>query len=216
MSMRVYTAEECPQGSEQWFRLRAGLPTASDFAKVMAKVGPKGGTSHKEYVQRAKYMRLLAGEIITGEPSDPEWLGNRDTERGKEREDEARLLYQLEEDAEIERVGFVMNGNCGCSPDSFVLPSGGLELKDVRPYVQIERLEAGVLPSEYRWQVIGSLLVCEDREWWDFASHSRGLPLFKVRVYRDKVKAELAELRAGIDKFCDERDRLVTWIRSMH
>lgn len=213
--MEVLDAETCPQGSEQWFKAHMGIPTASEFSKVMAKVGPRGGTSDKVYVSRMKYMRALAGEIITGEPREPEWFGNRHTERGKEREDEARNLYAMRHDCDPVRVGFVRNGNCGCSPDSLIGAAGGLELKDVLPAVQIERLQDGTLPSEYRWQVIGSLLVCEDREWWDFASHSRGLPLFEVRTYRDKVKPQLQELREGIDKFCAERDRLVEWIGAM-
>ena len=65
--MEVLDAETCPQGSEQWFKAHMGLPTASEFFKVMAKVGPKGGTTHKEYIQRTQYMRMLAGEILTGE-----------------------------------------------------------------------------------------------------------------------------------------------------
>jgi hypothetical protein len=203
------------QGSAAWFELRKGLPTASEFHKVMAKTGPRGGTSSKEYVMRAGYMRVLAGEIITGEVAEQEWAGNRHTERGKEREDEARALYALMHDVEPERIAFVRNGNCGASPDSFVGDVGGVEIKDALPHRQIERLTDGTLPSEHKWQVIGNLLVCEDREWWDFVSHARGLPPFEKRVYRDKVKAELAELREGIDKFCVERDQLVRWIGTM-
>jgi hypothetical protein len=213
--MEILDAETCPQGSEQWFRAHMGLPTASEFFKVMAKVGPRGGTTHKEYVQRDQYMRMLAGEIFTGEPREVEWFGNRHTERGKEREDEARNLYAMRNDCDPVRLGFVKNGNCGCSPDSFIRDEGGIEIKDVLAHRQIERLKDGALPSEHRWQVIGSLLVCEDREWWDFVSHSRGLPLFVYRVDRAKVADELKQLRDGIDKFCEERDKLVKWIGAM-
>jgi len=203
------------QGSVAWFELHKGLPTASEFFKVMAKVGPKGGTSHKEYVQRAQYLRVLAGEILTGECREKEWFGNRHTERGKAREDEARCLYALDHDVEPARVGFVRNGNCGCSPDSLLDSRNVLEIKDAIAHRQIERLEHGALPSEHRWQVIGALLVCEDAEYADFMSHCRGLPPLYVRVYRDSVKAELAELRAGIDRFCEERDFLVTRVKAM-
>jgi hypothetical protein len=203
------------QGSTAWFELHKGIPTASEFFKVMAKVGPKGGTTHKEYVQRAQYMRVLAGEIVTGECREQEWAGNRHTERGKGREDEARALYAMESGTEPERVAFVRNGNCGASPDSFVGDVGGLEIKDVIAHRQIDRLVCGSLPNEHKWQVIGSLLVCEDREWWDFMSHCRGLPPFIVRTYRDKVKDDLAALRAGIDQFCDERDHLVKWLGAL-
>lgn len=209
----AYQIIDCEQGTEEWHRVRAGLPTASNFSKVMAKAGPKGGTSHKEYVMRAKYMRQLAGEIITGTPEDS-WAGNSHTERGKEREDEARSKYAFIHDVDPVRVGFVRNGNCGCSPDSFV-GDGGLEIKDAIASVQIERLQSGVLPSEYKWQVIGSLLVCDDKAYWDFVSHCRGLPLFEVRVYRDAVQAELKELREGIDRFVAETARLVEWVQAM-
>lgn len=213
--MRVYGLDEIEQGSAAWFEVRKGIPTASQFYKVMAKAGPRGGTSHKEYVQRSQYMRLLAGEIITGEPAEQEWAGNQHTERGKEREDEARAKYAFMHDVEPVRVGFVRNGNCGCSPDSFV-GTGGLEIKDALPHRQIERLQDGTLPSEHRWQVIGSLLVCEDREYWDFVSHCRKLPLFEIRIYRDKVQNELKELREGIDRFVEETQKLVEWIGAMH
>lgn len=213
--MRVYRHDEIEQGSAAWFEVRKGIPTASSFYKVMAKVGPRGGTSGKEYVQRANYMRMLAGEIITGEPAEHEWQGNQHTERGKEREDEARSKYAFLHDVDPVRIGFVRNGNCGCSPDSFV-GTGGLEIKDALPHRQIERLQDGTLPSEHRWQVIGSLLVCEDREYWDFVSHCRGLPLFEIRVYRDKVTQELKDLREGIDRFVEETQRLVEWIGAMH
>lgn len=203
------------QGSEAWFRLHVGIPTASEFYKVMAKVGPRGGTTHKEYVMRAQYLRILAAEVVTGEPRETEWFGNRHTERGKDREDEARALYALDHNIEPTQIGFVRNEVCGCSPDSFVTDVGGLEIKDALPHRQIERLQDGSLPSEHRWQVIGTLHVCEDRDWWDFMSHSRGLPPLYIRTYREQVKAELAELRGGIDRFCSERDALVKWIKAM-
>ncbi len=205
----------CEQRSAEWFALHHGIPTGSEMHKVMAKVGPRGGTTGKEYVQRANYLRMLAGEIVTGEPREVEWFGNRHTDRGKEREDEACALYALDHDCAPELIGFVRNGNFGVSPDRLVGPNP-VEIKDVLAHRQIERLQGGnVLPSEHKWQVLAELLACEEAEYADFMSHSRGLPPFYVRVYRDEVKAELAELRAGINGFCAERDRLVEWIRAM-
>ena len=77
---------DCEQGSEAWFRARMGIPTASEFATVMAK-GRDGGASKT----RAKYMRQLAGEIITGEPMES--YSNGHMERGKEWEPDARDAY---------------------------------------------------------------------------------------------------------------------------
>lgn len=220
----IYSVDECPQGSAEWFEIRKGIPTASEFHKVMAKAGPRGGTSHKEYVQRMKYMRILAGEIITDEPHESEWGGNRHTERGKENEDAARALYAMVNASEPRQVGFIRNGNCGCSPDSLIGDDGGLELKDALPHVQIERLDDGTLPSEHKWQVVGNLLVSE-RDWWDFMSRCRGLPPFIVRIDRDtelvvgketkRVSVLLTELRAGIDRFNAELELMVKRIEAM-
>ena len=67
--MQVF--EDIDQGTPEWFACRAGIPTASKFATVMAK--GEGKT-------RSEYMRRLAGEIITGEPTSQ--FSNAHTERG--------------------------------------------------------------------------------------------------------------------------------------
>lgn len=198
------------QGSEEWRRVRAGLPTASCFHFVIAKKGPRGGTSHKEYVGRTTYMRKLAGEILTGQPMDS--YTNAHMERGKENEDEARDYYAFLRDVEPVRVGFIRNGNCGASPDSLIGDDGGLEIKDCEPHIQIARLEAGTLPPEHRAQVQGNMMV-SGRSWWDFMSHSRGLPQLIVRVERDEEY--ITQLREAVDAFVDELHRLVERIKGM-
>ena len=200
------------QGTDAWFQARAGIPTASEFSKVCAKPGPRGGTSHKEMIGRTKYMRKLAAEIITGEPAEAEWSGNWHTQRGKEREGDARDLYAFLKDVEPEQVGFIRNGNCGCSPDSLIGNDGMLEIKDAIGSVQVERLVSGVLPPEHKAQCYGALMVSE-REWIDFMSHSRGLPPLIIRVYRDEDY--IKSLRADVDKFVEELNNLVEWIRRM-
>jgi hypothetical protein len=201
---------DMPQGSPEWYQARLGIPTASEFSVVMAKQGPRGGTSHKEYVGRTTYLRKLAGEIMTGQPMDS--YSNANMERGKEREDEARALYSMLNESEITRVGFIKNGNCGCSPDSLVGDDGGLEIKDALPHVQIARLLDGHLPAEHKAQVMGSLKIT-GRAWWDFMSHCRGLPPLIVRVQRDEQY--IAELTAAVDAFAAELAQLVEWLRRM-
>jgi len=119
---------DCEQGSELWFQCRAGIPTASEFSTVMAR-GKDGGAS----ITRLKYMRQLAGEILTGEPA-PEGYSNAYMARGHELEDEARSLYAFMRDAEPQRVGFIRNGQKGASPDSLIGDTSGLE-KDQLPVV---------------------------------------------------------------------------------
>lgn len=198
------------QGTDEWRQIRCGLPTASCFSVVMAKKGPRGGTSHREYVGRTTYMRKLAGEVITGQPMDS--YTNAYMERGKANEDEARDYYALLRDVEPTRVGFIRNGNCGASPDSLIGEDGGLEIKDCEPHIQIARLLDGGLPSEHKAQVHGNLMV-SGRQYWDFMSHSRGMPPLIVRVERDEEY--IAELREAVDQFAAELAQLVKWLRAM-
>ena len=82
----------CEQNSRM-VRARMGIPTASQFATVLAK--GEGKT-------RRTYMMKLAGEIITGEPMES--FSNEHTERGHEMEPEARDLYAFQTGAQLERV----------------------------------------------------------------------------------------------------------------
>lgn len=190
----------CEQGSQEWFECRAGIPTASKFATVMAK--GEGKT-------RAKYMRQLAGEIITGEPMES--FSNGHMERGKSMEDEARETYAFINDADVRRVGFIRNGSKGASPDSLVGNDGGLEIKTALPDIQIERLISGKLPPEHKAQVQGNIWIAE-REWWDFVSFWPRLPQLKVRVHRDD--AYISNMAAEIDQFNAELADLVERIRN--
>ncbi len=191
--------DDFDQGSGDWFSVRLGIPTASKFATVMAK--GEGKT-------RSDYMRKLAGEILTGEPMDS--YSNAYMERGTELEDQARQKYAFVEAAELQRVAFLKNGAKGCSPDSLVGDSGGLEIKIAIPSVQIERLERGGLPPEHKAQVQGNLWIAE-REWWDFVSDCPRLPQLKVRVYPDK--AYLKTLADEVERFNDELAAMVERIR---
>lgn len=185
--MKIY---DCPQGSDDWFAARLGIPTASEFKSVLAK--GEGKT-------RRTYMMTLLGERLTGEPAQR--YSNDDMARGKAMEAEARAHYALVHDVEPRLVGFIRNIDVGCSPDSLIGNNGMLEIKTKLPHLQLEVLLAGKLPPEHRAQVQGALWVAE-REWLDFVSYWPKLPLFTVRVTRDEEY--IAKLSDEIDRFNEE------------
>jgi len=192
---------DCQQGEPAWFQARLGIPTASEFSTVMAK--GEGKT-------RKKYMLELAGEILTGEPR--ETYTNQHMERGKIMEDEARDLYAFLKNCEPQRVGFIRNGNAGCSPDSLIGDAGGLEIKTALAHIQIDRLMKNELPPEHKAQVQGSIWIAE-REWWDFSSYCNPkLPLFVKFVQRDN--GYIANLKGEVDRFNDELQAVVERIRN--
>lgn len=195
---------DCDQGGEEWFRVRAGMPTASEFSTVMA--AGKGGGESKT---RRTYMLKLAGEILTGEPM--EHYTNAHMERGKIMEDEARDFYCFTTDAEPQRVGFIINGLKGCSPDSLIDKNGMLEIKTQLPHLLIDTLLKGEFPPEHKAQCQGALWVAE-RDWIDIAIYWPRLPLFMKRAHRDE--AYIAQIAKAVDQFNAELAETIERIRA--
>lgn len=195
---------DCDQGSEAWYRARLGIPTASEFHTVMAKGKEAGSTS----VTRRTYMMKLAGEILTGEPA--EGYSNHHMDRGKEMEAEARETYAFVHDVEPELVGFVRNGDKGCSPDSLVGNDGMLEIKTKLPHLLIPLIIRDNFPPEHKAQCQGALWVAE-REWIDISVYWPKLPPFTKRAYRDE--AYIKTLAAAVDAFNDELHETVEHVR---
>lgn len=191
---------DCEQNSEAWFEARRGLPTASRFSDVLAK--GEGKT-------RRKYMLTLAGEILTGAPAES--YSNGFIDRGHVMEPEARRLYAFMFDAEPQQVGFIRNGDKGCSPDSLLDDAGVLEIKTQKADLLIDTLLKGTFPAEHVAQCQGALWVAE-REWIDIAVYWPGLPLFVKRAHRDE--AYIAKLAAAVKDFNAELADTVERIRS--
>jgi hypothetical protein len=194
---------ECDQGTPEWYRARLGLPTASMFATILAK-GKDGGAS----VTRRTYLNKLAGEIFTGEPAENYTNGHM--ERGQAMEAEARNFYCFMHDAVPQRVGFIVNGNKGCSPDSLLASDGVLEIKTKMAHLAIECILRDEFPAEHKAQCQGALWVAE-REWIDIAVYWPKLPLFVKRAYRDEEY--IRKLAQAVDQFNDELAATVEKLR---
>lgn len=183
------------QGSDAWFSARLGVPTASNFASILAK--GEGKT-------RRTYMLKLASEVITGERAES--FTNEHMERGHAMENDARNLYAFNHDVEPVTVGFMKRGRIGASPDGLIGDDGLLEIKSKLGHIQLDVLDKGKLPSEHVAQVQGQLLV-SGRSWCDFVSYWPKLPLFCIRVERDEKYIEM--LKQALDDFVGEMDEII-------
>lgn len=191
---------DCDQGSPEWFQARMGIPTASEFATVLAK--GEGKT-------RKTYMLKLAGEIISGQPMENYQNGYMD--RGKVMEDEAREFYAYTRQVELVRVGFVRTESAGASPDSLIGNDGGLEIKTALPHLLIELLLKNEFPPAHKAQVQGSLWIT-GREYWDLLVYWPGIPKFVVRAIPDKDY--IANLASEVARFNDELSAILTRVRA--
>jgi hypothetical protein len=196
---------DCDQNSPEWLASRIGIPTASRFATVLAK----GRDGKSPSVTRREYLYKLAGEIITGQPTEN--YTNGYMERGHAVEPEARAAYAFIRDVDPAPVGFVRNGRAGASPDSLIGGDGLLEIKSKAPHLWIEAMIRDDFPPEHVAQVQGQLWVTE-REWCDLVVYFPGMPMQIYRAQRDE--AYLARLAGAIDAFNEELDCIVARVRA--
>lgn len=191
---------EHEQLTPEWRAARCGLPTASNFDKIITS---EGRTSK----QRQKYLYELAGEKMGGIVD--ETYQSFAMQRGTAMESEARGLYEFAHDS-VQVVGFCLSdcGRWGCSPDGFVGENGGIEIKCPLIHTHVEYLLKckEEMPVDYFQQVQGALLVT-GREWWDFVSYFPGLPPVIVREEPEPVFQRL--LKQELEMFCIELDALV-------
>lgn len=198
MSIQVY---DCEQGSAEWMACRLGIPTASMFSAILAK--GEGKT-------RRKYLLQLAAEVITGEPLES--YSNQFMDRGKAMEADAREFYGFTRNVEPQCVGFIRNGDKGCSPDSLIGDAGMLEIKTQRPDLLIETLLKDGFPPEHKAQCQGGLWVAE-REWIDICVYWPGIPKLIKRAPRDETY--IANLASEVSRFSDELAQTVDTVRRL-
>ena len=192
------------QRTEEWHQLRAGMPTASMFSKLVTSTG----TASKSMPD---YALKLAGAVYAGKDLDA-WEGNKWTERGTELEDAARSLYEFANDVQIEQVGFITDDEqkYGCSPDGLVGDDGMVEFKCLKAENHIKAImgyqKNGACPSTYIQQVQGQMLVT-GRGWCDLVFYHPELPLLTIRRVFDTEMWRAIEKQ--ITAVLEKRDAIV-------
>jgi hypothetical protein len=166
------------QGTMEWALARLGIPTASQFDRILTPKTRKASTS------RDAYRAELLAEWLMGQPLD--WGTSAWMERGTELEDEARRWYEMDRGVDVQTVGVVVrdDGLVGGSPDGLVGEDGGLEIK-CPAAVQHVKYMLGVDELAHVGQVQGYLYLT-GRKWWDVLSYNPDLPPVVKRVERDE------------------------------
>lgn len=177
--MKIYA--DIVQGTDQWLALRLGIPTASNFHKI---VTPKKCELSKGAIDYA--LRLCAERLLnapTGQAIDGlQWM-----ERGKELEPVAVKQYEWQFEVVTVPVGFITtdDGSIGCSPDRLVSGDAkvALEVKCPSPHVHLGYLLNGT-DDDYKPQVQGQIYVAElDRA--ELYSYHPQMPPALIRNTRD-------------------------------
>lgn len=195
---------DCVQGTPEWAWLRAGIPTASNFDKILTPGGKKGEPAPSK--SAPGYMFKLLAERIMQHPCQEfmsHWM-----DRGSQMEAEAVSFYELQRDCDTTKIGFITNDTetIGASPDRLVDTNGLLEIKVPSEGIHVGYLlQAGSAYEEYRVQVQGQLWIA-NREWTDVLSWHPEMPPALIRIERDEKFIRL--LSAAVEAFSVELERM--------
>lgn len=168
------------QGTPEWLEARRGIPTASQFHKILSPVKLQPSSSARGYIAK------LCTEWAMGVNQDEDVISQY-MRRGSALEARAFAHYSLEREVEVERVGFILRDDrrVGCSPDGLVVGApGGFELKTPSAEKHFEYL-LDESPTRYACQMQGGIWLAE-RDFWDFESFHPTLPPLLLRFTRDE------------------------------
>lgn len=188
------------QNTDEWFALRMGKITSSNFGSIMANYPNKWGNPAIQYAMRVAIESKTNVSIET--------YKNDFMEKGLERESDARELYQDLTFTEVLPGGFCEVGRFGSSSDGLV-DDGLIEIKSVKYNTHFERLIKKGFDTSYQWQIRGQMWLY-DKPWCDFVSYCPEMPhnkqLYICRVERDiteedKMIFRLNEFAQVVDKY---------------
>ncbi len=192
------------QGSEGWLSDRCGIPTSSNFDKIITPTGKASSSANT-------YMNQLLAEHYIGKPVDQVDMTNW-MERGLELEKEARDTYNLISGKEMITTNLCYLDEkklIGASPDGFIDDDGLGEIKCPKASTMISYMLKGGFPAKYKPQVQGQLWITE-RVWCHFIAYHPDMEPFIIRVERDDrfIKLLSDEIECFIEEMLEKREQL--------
>lgn len=180
---------KCTQGSDEWFALKRGIPSASSFSRIIQPKKTELSASAMGYV-----CELIADKYDLHYFERDDYVSAA-MKQGMVLEPEAIRTYEFHRNVKLDRIGFVTrdDGKVGCSPDAIVGEDGVIEIKAPEPKRHVEWFLKNELPDEHKCQVHGELLIT-GANWADFMSYCPGFPPLIVRVEPDDFTKRLAEV----------------------
>jgi hypothetical protein len=166
------TIHRMPQRSDEWFAIRCGKFTASDFDDLMPSSRQKMTDFNKTQMG---IIYRVAAERITGTPIADGYI-SKAMQHGIDTEAEARIAYSMQSGEPIEEVGFLEYTDwIGASPDGLIGETKGLEIKCPNSDTHLRYLTEG-FGEDYFHQVQGALWI-SGREEWDLISFDPRFPI---------------------------------------
>ena len=195
------------QGSQEWYEIRYGRLTASDFHIFM------GNSS-----TRTNLIWKKAAERITNTASDSCKYSNYHIERGNEQEPIARDMYEVISGNDVKVTGFIVSDDTvGCSPDGLVGDDGLIEIKCKDTHTHLKAVVKNYIEPTHFTQMQFSMYVT-GRKWCDYVLYNENYdnPLHIVRVDKDneyisKIQEQIERANNEIDKIIKQAENKRLW-----
>ena len=189
---------ECEQRTQAWYDARLGLPTSSNFHRIVTPGGkPTSGKGRDDYLNK------LIAESILGH-STVDYVSEA-MERGLEMEPRGIAEYENEFNVTVKPVGFITSddGSVGCSPDGLIDAKegpdgpGGIELKCPLAHTHIGYLLDEAAFIKAHWQQVQGSMWITGRSWWNLVSYYPGMKLATTLLCRDEEQIEALRKHVG-------------------
>jgi hypothetical protein len=193
---------DCIQGSDAWLTARLGIPTASEFSRIITPARGDLSKSAREYAHE------LVAETLLGRPLLDTGANTFAMERGRALEPHAAAQYELTHSVETLAVGFITtnDGRIGCSPDRLIIGTRrGIEIK-----CKLDSAHMGMWidgpGDKHKPQAQGILAVAELASLDLYAWHPE-LPPMTLTIERDEPY--IAKMSAALREFLGMRDAML-------
>lgn len=179
--MKIHDVE---QNSEAWHKLRLGIPTASEFDRIITSTGA-ASKQVDGYLNKLLAEFITKKQVITFERTG--WM-----DRGNELEDEAAKSFEIQKNLIVTKAGFCTNdeGTIGASADRFVGEDYLLEIKVPAPNTHVEyMLKDEKIDMGYYPQIQGQLYVTGKKGCY-WMSYNEDMPSVIIFVPRNEIYIE--------------------------
>lgn len=183
-----------------------------------AKLGMFSGASFHVFLGDSKGKEEKLWELVAErryQDSDAEEFLGFYTERGKTLEHEARRVYQVVNEVEVQQVGLVEDMEyfpnwVVCSPDGLVGDDGIIEIKclvakNMLQYTEGKYADDYYVSPQYKTQVQFNLMVTQ-RKWCDFIYYHPRIGIRIKRIERDEEYIQkIKDALTACIKYIEER-----------
>lgn len=189
------------QRSEEWFALRMGKLTGSNFPMLMPSSRQKVNVTDTQ----KKYLLEKACELLTNERKES--FSNSSMQWGTDHEEEAISYYELEKMTVVNEVGFYeINKSIGDSPDG-VTTDRCIEIKCPNSTTHLTYiLDSTKLLNNYKWQCYAHM--------WATGLNKCDLISYDPR-FPDNKKMVIVEIEKDDEEMKILQDRIYLLVETM-